>query len=216
MTTVWSFKRLVVCAAAIALVGTPALADPMPGMVMPATTGSGTTNEFGKTNNFDEGHLTQDTYSHTWYCDTSVTAHSATGCEAGATFKRPPSSAAYDPLYITVPLGFAVPEIKMQCPQGLVCVDHPPTVDLSAIGGPTNAMTPGHDHFTTTTNNFQPEWWDVIVIGVKNRQTYDEIAAHRSYAYIAQLIASHNPYVTPEIPTNIFLYFAVRPVGYGN
>jgi len=176
--------------------------------------GHGRSNDYGKTNNNESGALLEDIYTRTWYCDLSVASKSSSGCEVGASYNRPPVPPnQFDPLYITVPLGFTVPPMDMQCPQGLVCVDHPGTIDLSRIGGPANTVTPGHDHFTTTTNQGAPEFWDVFVVGVKNRQTYDAIEAHRSFSYIEQLIKSGNPNVTKPIPTNLFLYFAVRPVG---
>jgi len=187
-------------------------ADPDQNMVMPDAHGHGVVNSYGKTDNNDSGRLTEDVYSHGWYCDTSVPAKSVTGCEVGATFKMPPSS-QFDPLYITVPLGFTVPPMQMQCPNGIICVDHPPYIDLSLIGGPSNAATPGHDHFTTTRFMGKSEWWNVLVIGVKSRSTYNDIEQHRSFAYIKQLINMHNPNVTKPIPTNLFLYFAVRDVG---
>ena len=165
---------------------------------------------FGKTDDFDASHLANDVYTHGFYCDTSIAAKSATGCEVGTKFAKPPAT-QFDPLYITVPLGFTVPPMQMQCPQGLICIDHPPTIDLSAIGGPTNAMTPGHDHFTTTRNMGMPEWWSVYVIGVKNVATYNAIANHGSFAYIEHLIDKGDPNVTAPIPTNLFLYFAVTP-----
>jgi hypothetical protein len=173
----------------------------------PSSTGS-----FGKSNDFDAGKLFENVYVQNFYCDTSVPAQSSSGCEVGTTFNKPPAP-QYDPLYITVPLGFTVPMMQMQCPSGLVCVDHPPTIDESAIGGPGNAPTPGHDHFTTTLNNYKPEWWDVVVIGVKNRQTYYDIKAHGSYAYIQSLLKAKNPYVVGPVPTNLFLYFGVEPLG---
>ncbi|MBC5803264.1 MAG: hypothetical protein GIX03_09800 [Candidatus Eremiobacteraeota bacterium] len=176
--------------------------------------GHGRLNAYGKTNNNESGLLLEDIYTRTWFCDLSVPAQSSSGCEVGASYNHPPVPPnQFDPLYITVPLGFAVPPMQMQCPNGLVCVDHPGTIDLSRIGLPGNVPTPGHDHFTTTTNQGAPEFWDVFVIGVKNRQTYDAIEAHRSFSYIEQLIKAGNPYVTKPIPTNLFLYFAVRPVG---
>ena len=39
----------------------------------------------------------------------------------------------YDPLYITVPLGFTRPMSMIQCPANLVCVDHPGTIDLTRL-----------------------------------------------------------------------------------
>ncbi len=178
-------------------------------MAMPAVWGQGA-NGYGKTSDFDGGYILEDVYSHGFYCDTSIASKAASGCEVGAAFQKPPAK-QFDPLYITVPLGFTVPPMAMQCPSALICIDHPATIDLSLIGGPSSTMTPGHDHFTTTTNGFMPEWWNVEVVGVTSRATYYAISTHRSFQYIQSLIAKGDKTVTKPIPTNLFLYFAVRP-----
>ena len=69
---------------------------------------------------------------------------------------------------------------------------------------------PAHDHFITDTNNNKAEYWDVKVIGVTNAQTYADIHAHRSVAYIRQLQQAKNKNVTATIPTNLFLFFSVH------
>lgn len=175
-------------------------------------------NEYGMTQAFYKGTRLGFTYTKGFYCDTHVRSTASSRCEAGATFKRPPSK-HFDPLYITVPLGFNEPMDMMECPNGLVCVDHPGTIDLrrlsSALGAPKKALrnvpVPGHDHFITDTNHWKPEWWDVKVIGVTSKKTYHAIREHRSYAFIHYLINHDNKHVTSPIPTNLFLYFGVRP-----
>jgi hypothetical protein len=178
--------------------------------------------EYGQTVGFYKGSPVQFTYTKGFFCDTTVAATSATGCEVGQTFNRPPAP-SYDPLYITVPLGFTVPPMKMDCPSGLKCVDHPATLDLTRLAtalAPVfkttpalllpalrDFVTPGHDHFLTTLNNGQPEWWDVQVVGVTSKAVYDDIHEHGSFSYIEKLISEKNPNVVGPIPTNLFLYF---------
>jgi hypothetical protein len=181
-----------------------------------ASTGMGVS-EFGMTKAFFDGKATSFTYSNGFYCDTSVSAQSTSGCEVGATYHHPPTNKAFDPLFITVPL-FKNQTMRMECPNGKVCVDHPGTIDLSrlapALGAPAsalyNAPTPGHEHFITTANNGKAEWWDVKVIGVTKKKVFNQINQHRSYSYIQQLRANHNPHVTANIPTNLFLWFGVK------
>ncbi len=181
-------------------------------------------NEFGMTQSFFNGRTVSFTYSKGFYCDRHVGSGASSGCEAGATYKRPPAS-SFDPLYITVPLGFTVPTMSMECPSGLACVDHPGTIDLSRLEPALkplypqytaaqltailkNFATPGHEHFITTENGRQPEWWDVKVVGVTSRAVWNQINAHRSFAYLdAQVRAKKT---TAIIPTNLFLYFSVR------
>jgi hypothetical protein len=182
-------------------------------------------NGFGITNGSFARHPSDFTYTHGFWCDTSVPAASTTGCEVGAKWRRAPSR-QHDPLIITVPLGFNVPAMRMDCPSTLVCIDHPGTMDLTRLAGALapifkttpaallpalkNFQTPGHDHFITDKNHRQAEWWDVYVVGVTNPATFNRIHRHRSYSYIQWLQRHHDKNVTTTIPTNLFLYFAAN------
>jgi hypothetical protein len=180
--------------------------------------------EFGMTKAFYKGHTVDFTYTHGFYCDTRVASTASSKCEAGATYKRPPAK-DFDPLYITVPLGFSVSPMRMDCPSGLVCVDHPGTIDLQRLEPalkplyPTltddqltqalaNFETPGHQHFITTKAGGKPEWWDVKVVGVTNRAEYNKITRHRSVSYLRHEIRAGR--TTGVIPTNLFLFFGVK------
>ncbi|MHB8380177.1 MAG: hypothetical protein ACYDB2_09745 [Acidimicrobiales bacterium] len=181
-------------------------------------------NEFGMTKSFINGGTVSFTYSKGYYCDRSVTSGASSGCEAGAAFKVPPA-AKFDPLYITVPLGFTVPSMSMECPSALVCVDHPGTIDLSRLEPALKALypqftvaqltaalknfaTPGHEHFITTQNAGKAEWWDVKVIGVTKLSEWNSINAHESFAFLNQQV--NKKLTTAIIPTNLFLYFSVN------
>jgi hypothetical protein len=181
-------------------------------------------NEFGMTKAFFNGGTVSFTYSKGYYCDKSVTSAATSGCEAGANYKVPPAK-NFDPLYILVPLGFAAPSMSMECPSALVCVDHPGTIDLSRLepdlkalypkltaaqltAALKNSATPGHQHYITTTNGGQAEWWDVKVIGVTSLSEYNAINAHMTFAYLTQQVNAKK--TTPIIPTNLFLYFSVN------
>jgi hypothetical protein len=182
--------------------------------------------EFGMTSAYIKGQVARFTYTKGFFCDTEVRSKASSGCEAGKTFKKAPAK-RFDPLYITVPLGFKRPAMSMDCPTGLVCVDHPGTIDLSRLEPALkplypgvsnkklrkelqNAPVPGHDHFITTKNGDKPEWWDVKVVGVTKKKVYDRIVNHRSYSYIHTLQSNGNKHVTASIPTNLFLYFGVK------
>ncbi len=181
-------------------------------------------NQFGMTQSYFNGHTVSFTYTKGFYCDKSVTAASTSGCEAGATFKVPPAK-SFDPLYIEVPLGFTVPTMSMECPTGLVCVDHPGTIDLSRLepdlkalypqltaaqltAALKNSATPGHEHFITTLNGGKAEWWNVDVIGVTSLKEWNAINAQKSFSFLKTQVTKK--LTTPIIPTNLFLYFAVN------
>jgi len=181
-------------------------------------------NEFGMTKSFFNGGTVNFTYSKGYYCDKSVTSGASSGCEAGAAYKVPPAK-SFDPLYITVPLGFTVPMMSMECPATLVCVDHPGSIDLSRLEPalkalyPTlsaaqltaalmNTATPGHEHFITTQNAGKAEWWDVKVVGVTSLKEWNAINAHESFTFLNQQVSKK--LTTTIIPTNLFLYFSVN------
>jgi hypothetical protein len=178
---------------------------------------------YGMTKAFYNGKAVSFTYSKGYFCDTSVSSKAPTGCEAGATFNKAPAP-RFAPLYITVPLGFSVPQMSMDCPTGIVCVDHPGKIDLSRLepalkplypGVSKKALTktlsstatPGHDHFITTKADGKPIWWDVKVVGVTKKSEYNKIAHHKSAKFLLHEVNAGK--TTPVIPTNLFLFFAV-------
>ena len=208
--------------AAAAAAMTPDMAGMTPDMAG-MTPGRGP-NEFGMTFGDLRGTGSRFTYTHGYFCDRTVTALSATGCEVGAAATRlPPGARRSDTLFIAVPLGFNVK--MLHCPANLTCVDHPMTVDMTRITAAlapifktspaqlqpmlANFPTPSHDHFVTTRNGGRAEWWDVKVIGVTDPRVYQAIQQHQSLAFIQALLAAKNPHVVGPIPTNIFLFFAV-------
>ncbi len=177
---------------------------------------SGGCNHVGLTHGYYNGSTLDFLYTANYYCDTSVSAKSSTGCEAGAKYnKLPPGASSQDPLYILVPLGFT--PSGLQCAKMGNCIDHPATTDLSRLASTLDPLlhtTPAqldnvplspHDHFITTRNNNLPEWWNVHVIGVTSKAAYDKAVAAKSYSAVKAMEGSSG--VTAAIPTNIFLYF---------
>jgi hypothetical protein len=187
-------------------------------------------NEFGMTKSYFDGHTVSFTYDKGFFCDKSISSHATTGCEAGVDAKKlPPGAKSVDPLYITVPIGTgaAVSPMKMECPTGPVCVDHPGTIDLSRLestihtiapySGLSNAKltaalknyaTPGHSHFITTKNGGKAEWWDVKVVAVTSTAEFNKLNAHGSVKYLLAQIKAGK--AVGPVPTNLFLYFSVQ------
>ena len=180
--------------------------------------------EFGLTYANFQGKTMKFKYTKGFFCDTAVAAQSSTGCEVGEKFQNAPA-AHFDPLYVLVPLGFDLPAMSMECPSGLVCVDHPGTLDLTRIEPAlkplypnltdeqlTEALkdfaTPGHDHFITDANNGKAEWWDVRVVGVTDEAEYNKIVEHKSASYLLKQVRAGK--TTPVLKSNLFLFFSVR------
>ena len=170
----------------------------------------------GLTHGYYDGSTLDFLYTANYYCDTSVSAKSATGCEAGASYNHlPPAATSQDPLYILVPLGFSPP--GLQCAKQGNCIDHPGSMDLSRLssvldpilhttpGELDNAMLAPHSHFITTRNGNLPEWWNVNIVGVTSPAAYQKAEASRSYSALKAMEGSGG--VTKPIPTNAFLYF---------
>jgi hypothetical protein len=181
-------------------------------------------NEYGMTKAFFRGHSTRFTYTKGFFCDRHVKSAASSRCEAGKKWKHAPSK-HHDPLFITVPLGFNVKPMNMDCPNGLVCVDHPGTIDLTRLepalkplypqltdaqltAALKNFATPGHQHFITDRNHGKREWWDVRIVGVTDRAEYNKITRHKSAHYLHEQVKAGK--TTGVIPTNLFLFFAVK------
>ncbi len=188
----------------------------------PCTTGASTCNNIGLTHDWLNGQNVDALYTQNFFCDTSVSSHAPSGCEAGApATKLPPgvaSASNTDPLYIPVPL-FSPGPSGLQCPAGVPCIDHPTNIDLSRLASALgkspaalqNAMLPGHDHIITTRNNNLPEWWNVVVVGVTNPTSWNKIVQAKSYSEVQTLQANSANGVTANIPTNAFLSFQTLP-----
>lgn len=181
--------------------------------------------EYGMTHAFFNGVGVSFSYTRGFRCDTTVSSFASSGCEGGANYKAAPTK-SFDPLYITVPLGFKAP-MTPDCPANLVCVDHPGTIDLTRLEPALkplypnltdqqlyqalkNYPVPAHDHFITDANDNKGEFWDVKIIGVTNAKVYANIQRHKSLSYIRSLQKAKNKNVTATIPTNLFLWFSVH------
>lgn len=180
-----------------------------------------TCDHVGTTNGYFNGENVKLLYSQDFFCDKTVASKAATGCEAGGAYKKlPPGTAkgAVDPLYIPVPL-FTKPAVHVQCQAKPMCIDHPATVDLSALSGALgapksalyDAMLPGHDHIIATRNEDKPEWWPVVVVGVTSAKAWTTITKAKDYATMKGLEGKTGSGVTGEIPTNVFLWFQTLP-----
>ena len=189
-----------------------------------------TCGQVGESNGYYNGTNVDLLYSENYYCDPSVASNDpATGCEAGAPASAHPTGTSADgtslgntqhgdTLYIPVPIGFTPP--PTQCTATATCVDHPPTIDLSALAGylgvsPSNASTldavpiPAHDHVVATRNGGLPEWWNVQVVATKSLATFNTLTSLDAI-HAAEGLTDPATTATP-VPTNAFLFFQVLP-----
>jgi len=182
-----------------------------PAAGMAGMSSSSTSNQVGNTHGWFDGRTVTFHYTQNFFCQNPPSSGAATHCEAGNDYTQTPAS-TFDPLYVVVPLGFTPPQSTLQCPTAGQCIDHPHTIDLSAVlgSGTANALLPPHSHIVATANSGQPEWWNVDVVGVKSLKAWNTIVASKSDARLMWLQKYDSSVVTGNIPTNLFLYFSVN------
>jgi hypothetical protein len=164
----------------------------------------------GFTNGWYDGHTVRFFYSKNFSCRTPPASMASSKCEAGADYTQTPAS-TFDPLYVVVPLGFTPPKWTLQCPVAGHCIDHPGTIDLSAVlgSGTSDLALPPHSHVVATSNSGQSEWWNVDVVGVKSLSDWYKIVNAKSDWELQYLQRHDSSEVTGNITTNLFLYFSV-------
>jgi hypothetical protein len=193
---------------AFAASAAPAAPAGMAGMQMPA---GSAWNHVGTTKGWYDGHTVTFRYTRNFFCRKPPASKASSKCEGGSNYTQTPSD-GFDPLYVIVPLGFTPARSTLQCPVAGHCIDHPSTIDLSAVlgKGTGNVLLPPHSHIIGTANAGQPEWWNVDVVGVTSRASWNKLVRARSAWELQYLQRKAGSGVTGNIGTNLFLFFQVR------
>jgi hypothetical protein len=163
----------------------------------------------GFTKGWYHGHTVRFYYSKNFRCKQPPASTASSKCEGGTNYTQTPAN-TFDPLYVIVPLGFTPPKWTLQCPAG-TCIDHPHTIDLTSVlgSGTGNLTLPAHSHIVATSNSHQSEWWNVDIVGVKSLTTWDKLVRSKNSHELQYLQRAKSSTITGNIPTNLFLYFAV-------
>ena len=172
--------------------------------------------EFGFTAGWLHGQTVQFFYHKPFFCRTPVEdgnpVGATTACEVGSDGSVDPRLGNIPILYVMTPIGFRPAESTLQCPMVGHCINHPSTIDLSRVFGPgtENAPLPAHSHIV---DQAEGNWWELHVIGVKDPATWDQVVAGKSLVAVRALQAADptGAKITPEILTNVYLFFDVRP-----
>jgi hypothetical protein len=178
------------------------------GMRMSASAGKAAV---GNTRGWYRGRTVRFHYTKDFFCRRPPSSKAVSHCELGDNYQRIPAG-EFDPLYVVVPIGFTPRERTLQCPTAGRCIDHPHRIDLSRVfgSGTGNTLTPPHSHVVTTEAGGDLEWWNVDVVGVTSRAAWHRIVRGKSYHAIQRMRSRGNTHVTTNIPTNLFLFFAVH------
>jgi hypothetical protein len=144
-------------------------------------------------------------YSRLYFCAEPPTSAVSTHCEIGATSTVAPRAGPFPTLYVLAPQHFNPPAGTLHCPGGTVCLNHPPNLDLSRVGGPDSVHAPPHSHILA---DQQAGWHQAVVLPVLTLDAWNDIAAAKSLAKVRELQAAGG--VGPDTRTNIYFFFEVQ------
>jgi len=144
-------------------------------------------------------------YTRLYFCAQPPQSAVSTGCEVGAGPTSAPRSGLFPTLYVLAPLGFSPDPSTVHCPEGIVCVNHPPSLDLSRVGGPDSVFAPAHSHIVV---DQQAGWHQTVTIPVTSLDAWNAIAAAKSLTKVRELQAAGR--VGADAPTNLYFFFEVQ------
>jgi hypothetical protein len=136
---------------------------------------------------------------------------STSHCESGSDGTVDPRPGSIPILFVMTPIGFRPATSTLHCPIVGNCINHPHTIDLSRLFGPStaNAPLPAHSHIVAVHSG---GWWELRVIGVKDLPTWNAIVAGKSLATVRALQAADpsQTHITADTLTNLYLFFEVQ------
>lgn len=173
---------------------------------------------FGFTDGWENGKTVSFFYSKPFFCAQPPSSAAPSGCEVGEDGTVDPRPGKIPFLFVMTPVGFRPAEATLQCPTVGFCINHPSTIDLSRVFGPSKADVPlpAHSHIIDSAlpesqaSGGQAGWWEIIVIGVSDPAVWDQIVAGKSLATVRALQAK-GVGITGDIRSNAYLFFDVRP-----
>jgi hypothetical protein len=168
----------------------------------------------GTTEGWLNGRTVTFLYTRDYFCAEPPESAAASGCEVGEdALTKPVQNPDIPELWVLVPIGFDVPTSTLQCPVAGNCVAHPHDIDLSLVfPGASDVPTPAHSHVI---DDLQGGWWESYVVGILTRDAWDRLTGPdgRSLSVLRDL--QHEGLATPDIPSNLYLFFQVLPEGTG-
>ncbi|MEA2551289.1 MAG: hypothetical protein QOE25_1058 [Actinomycetota bacterium] len=177
---------------------------------LPCSAGGPGCDRIGFTHAWFNGRSVNLEYSHQFFCAQPPSSEAESGCEAGTVaLTPPPSGPVVSNLYVLVPMGFTAPAATVQC--GTRCIDQPNTLDMESLGGNDNATFPQRSFVIEDKESFQSTWWPVVVVGVKNIDAWNTIAAAKTIDSVDACQASGG--CMTEADTTAFVFFQVLGPG---
>jgi hypothetical protein len=159
----------------------------------------------GIINGYLDGETMALRYTRLYFCENPPASAAPSGCEVGAGPTIAPRSGPIPKIYALAPAGFTPDPSTVHCKGGSVCLNHPPMLDLSRLGLPTNVFAPAHSHVL---EGRQAGWHLTVNIRVPTLAAWNEIAAAKSIETVRQL--QRDGRVGPDIPTNVYFFIEVQ------
>jgi hypothetical protein len=160
----------------------------------------------GETDGWYEGSNVVFQYSHDYWCAEPPSSGASSNCEAGSKARvNPPSGDVGAPVWVLIPQGFT--PTGLHCPQDGMCIDHPDTIDLSRVGGSSNAVLPAHDVLIDDDEELNSVWWPVKIVYVTSQAGWDQLRAGKSLDTLRQVQRAGE--ASNDINTNLLLWFEV-------
>lgn len=170
--------------------------------------------EIGTTGGWSDGKTVTFFYNKPFFCAEPPESGADSNCELGAEPTVAPRGGRIPVLYVMTPLGFRPDESTLQCPVVGSCINHPSTLDVSRVFGPgtENFALPAHSHVIGEEDmpNANAGWWEIEVVGVTDPAVWNQVAQGKSLETVRALQAAGQG-ITGDIPTNLYLFFGVRP-----
>ena len=158
------------------------------------------------------GQRVQLYYTKTFFCAEPPDSGASTGCELGADAETAPRPGPIPTIYAIAAAGGIQPPLDtVACAPGTACLNHPPMIDASRVGGSANGPAVAHSHILS---EHAGGWFHTVNIRVRDVNVWNQIAAAKSLDKVRELQADPIIGVTGErlisadTPTNIFFFIA--------
>lgn len=163
----------------------------------------------GTTAGWFDGQTVDFFYNKDFFCAQPPSSGAPSGCELGEEPTRAARPGDVPVVYVMTPLGFTPPTATLHCPVAGDCINHPATIDASRVfgAGAESIPLPPHSHVVDVARG---GWWEIEVVGVTDPAVWSQVVAGKSLATVRTLQAAGQG-ITGDIPTNLFLFFGVRP-----
>ena len=164
--------------------------------------------EQGYINGYLDGETKALRYTRLYFCAEPPESSVPSGCEVGAGPTIAPRSGPIPKIYALAPAGFTPDPSTVHCGGGVVCLNHPPMLDISRLGLPApTVFAPAHSHVIASK---QAGWHNTVNIRVPTLDAWNAIAAAKDLATVRML--QRQGLVGPDIPTNVYFFFEVQEV----